>query len=125
MEKLKEGMYVRTNDGLIAKLIKIDTENEKYKFDNDIQWFYEYYRDDIDFDDYEEWLEDYTPKFSERLVDLIEEGDYVNGYKVDFVQYNCVVFNHNHPRKLDIHAEDIKSVVTKEQFESMIYKVGE
>ena len=59
---------------------------------------------------------------------LIEIGDYVNGYKV----LNVLDFNDN-TRMLslekiydsNIEEADIKSIVTKEQFESMSYKVGE
>lgn len=64
-------------------------------------------------------------KHSFNLIDLIEEGDYVNGYKVDFVQNNEVVYNHNHPYKLNMFAKDIKTIVTHEQFSSLEYKVEE
>lgn len=47
----------------------------------------------------------------------------MNGYKVDFVQNNEVVYNHNHPRQLNMFAKDIKSIVTKEQFKSVSYEV--
>ena len=67
-------------------------------------------------------------KASHNIIDLIEVGDYVNGYKV----LNVLDFNDN-TRMLslekiydsNIEEADIKSIVTKEQFESMSYKVGE
>lgn len=62
-------------------------------------------------------------KPSESILDLIEVGDYVNGYKVDFIQNGYVVFNHNHPYKINIYPKDIKDIVTKEQFEFVKYEV--
>ena len=67
-------------------------------------------------------LENFISKFSSNLIDLIEKGDYVNGYKVDFVQNGEVIYNRNHPYKLNLMAKDIETVVTKEQFENMEYK---
>ena len=58
-----------------------------------------------------------------NVIKLLKNGDYVNGYKIDFIQNNEVIFNHNHPNQLNIMAEDIKSIVTKEQFKSMEYKI--
>ena len=63
---------------------------------------------------------------SYNIIDLIEVGDYVNGYKV----LNVLDFNDN-TRMLSLDKiydskitnEDIKSILTKEQFESMEYKV--
>ena len=67
-------------------------------------------------------------KSSDKLIDLIESDDYVNGYKV----LNVLKFNDNSKAlSLDkiynnkITNKDIKSIVTKEQFESMKYKVVE
>lgn len=72
-------------------------------------------------------------KASHNIIDLIEEGDYVNGYKITEIQE----VNEYYPKRLlfvsfpdksilDVFNNDnIKSIVTKEQFESMSYKVGE
>lgn len=59
---------------------------------------------------------------------LIEAGDYINGYFV----LNVLDFNDN-TRILSLERiydnkiteEDIKSIVTKEQFESMEYRLGD
>lgn len=67
-------------------------------------------------------------KASYNIIDLIEVGDYVNGYKV----LNVLDFNDN-SKMLSLEKiydskitnEDIKSIVTKEQFEQMVYKVGD
>lgn len=60
-------------------------------------------------------------KSSSNIIDLIEVGDYVNGYEVTskdqflgFGNYDWYMTNN-----------EIKSIVTKEQFNSMEYKIGE
>ena len=74
-------------------------------------------------------------KSSPNIIDLIEVGDYINGHKVfddmrvdtddygnDFIEIGIEIDNMlNHY----IREEDIKSIVTKEQFESMEYKIKE
>ena len=74
------------------------------------------------------WGKEQIKKSSPNIIDLIEVGDYVNGYKV----LNVLDFNDNSKmislEKIydnKIAEEDIKSIVTKEQFESMEYKVKE
>lgn len=70
---------------------------------------------------------------SHRLIDLIDKGDYVNGYKVLWV-YNTeiaksgplyVVIDNHDDGESRIVEEDIKDIVTKEQFDSMKYVVKE
>lgn len=73
---------------------------------------------------------------SHRLIDLIDKGDYVNGYKVLWV-YNTeiakisesetlyVVIDNHDGGESRIMEKDIIDIVTKEQFNSMKYVVGE
>ena len=73
---------------------------------------------------------------SKNIIDLIEVGDYVNGVKVvNIINYegdtikvkqigvnrdeNCIL------KPLVITEKDIKSIVTKEQFEQAEYKIEE
>lgn len=65
-------------------------------------------------------------KVSENLIDLIECGDYVNGYIVR----RTYLDGETHYIKLGeqitgnrTYNEDIKTVITREQFESISYKV--
>ena len=89
--KLEVGMYVRTKHHEILKY------GDRFLFDDDIF------------------------KASHNIIDLIEVGDYVNGFSVihkenDMLKCGLLVqFKEN----------EIKSIVTKEQFEQMQYKVGE
>ena len=73
----------------------------------------------------------YVSKHSQNIIDLIEVGDYVNGYRVDYVapiedgegnKYLCV-FVEDAQNSIEVH--DVKTVVTREQFNSIKYIVGE
>ena len=110
--KLEVGMYVRTKDGKIAKFIKYD-EEDKEELVTD---YYEYSTI---------WIKDVI-KASYNIIDLIEIGDYVNGREVIDIKLKCdetikCLITHGY----DITNEMIKSIVTKEQFESMSYKLGD
>ena len=64
--------------------------------------------------------EDKIYKASFNIIDLIEVGDYVNDYRVvermgDWLDLESATAEN----------KDIKSIVTKEQFESMEYKLGD
>ena len=103
--ELSVGMYVRTKDGCIEKICAIENEH--------------IYTDE----DYLAWYASSNAfsKASYNLIDLIEVGDYVNGFPVihkenDILKCGLLVqFKEN----------EIKSIVTKEQFSSMEYKVNE
>lgn len=66
-------------------------------------------------------------KSSSNIIDLIEVGDYVNGFKVKKTMLKCdktikvLITDYMY----DICECNIQSVITKEQFESMSYKVEE
>lgn len=69
-------------------------------------------------------------KSSPNIIDLIEVGDYVNGYKVDFTNIeNKLTYEEKNIGFYDgdgditLFENDIKSIVTKEQFKSMEYEV--
>lgn len=70
-------------------------------------------------------------KSSYNIIDLIEVGDYVNGYKVysggkkhfDYILTWDDV--ESYYMKIPLFSVDIKSIVTKEQFKQMVYKVGD
>lgn len=54
-------------------------------------------------------------KSSPNIIDLIQVGDYVNGILITIRMID----------NIGMYFNDIKSIVTKEQFESMEYNVGE
>ena len=128
--KLEVGMYVRTKDGLIRKCVTVDLEDtDAYELDD---YIYVKYGDEINWLDEAE-LEKYISKSSYNIIDLIEAGDYVNGYEVVDVLKNFKVLvdklelctqTGNYYLK-SFSSNQIKDIVTKEQFESMKYEVKE
>ena len=104
---MKVGDYVRTTSGI-----------ERLKKENDNGWFFE--KNMIIKPDN---IEKYIIKSSPNIIDLIEVGDYVNGEKVI-----NIIKKHKYlevsDEEITIDEKDIKSIVTKEQFESMKYKVN-
>lgn len=72
---------------------------------------------------------------SKNIVDLIQTGDFVNGSQVvDIVEdiqtgelHLEMTYNYTNEEKGDctIYNKDIKSILTKEQFENNCYKVVE
>ena len=112
--KLKPNMYVRTKEGEIGKVIS----NETIEFQKDYAKI-EYLV-----------IGGEITKASHNIIDLIEEGDYVNGHKVYEIIHdvNSYVILEEVGCYVDtsemIDEKGIKSIVTKEQFESMGYKVG-
>lgn len=113
--KIKEDMYVRTKQGKIGKIIDINLGQEEKRYILDSSSVYIYCEEDIS-------------KASHNTIDLIEVGDYVNGYKV----YYCYCADED-STDLFIDTEkgrqwldkpsQVKSIVTKEQFESMKYSL--
>ena len=70
----------------------------------------------------------YIIKSSPNIIDLINVGDYVNGLKVDKIDENGIYNSNSYDGwlvNIASYNEDIKSIVTKEQFESMKYRIGE
>ena len=119
---MKVGDYVRTKDGKLAKIVKIDFDDEEQKdiciFDKEIILYYEYTADNC----YKEEVDIYIIKSSPNIIDLIEVGDYVNEEYVTYINKkdNYVDVGYD---DLMLRAKDIKSIVTKEQFEAMEYKI--
>lgn len=117
--KLEVGMYVRSKvNGLIGKIANIEElVNEKgvlyYELEKKGSG-YGFCSTEID-----------SVKASFNIIDLIEVGDYVNGCKVH-KKGNCLTIILDNEENIGwINPDDIKSIVTKEQFEQMSYKVGE
>lgn len=116
--KLEVGMYIRTKDGIIDKVI-IDynghcaSPNCECKHISCAKNYYD---------------EDKIVKASYNIIDLISRFDLINGHLVIYKMYEdekdiptiikCVGDYY-------FREEDIKSVITHEQMEQMEYKVEE
>lgn len=123
--KLEVGMYVRTkycgicDEIAIRKIIKIDeTNNNWFYIDKNVCDIYKDYTNKLNTVNVE--------KASHNIIDLIEVGDYVNGYYVEDVlkTFVNVAVGSNYFQSPTIYEKDIKSIVTKEQFENMKYGIA-
>ena len=137
--ELKEGMYVRNENGIskylgLGKDVLTNDESNQFKhyanqhlFDRNIFDVGHDWGDtlsDEEFKNIDKYIEK-EPSYD--VIDLIEVGDYVNGYRVDLID------EIDGRKYLDLHYvecewrytfnEDIKSIVTKEQFNSVKYEV--
>jgi hypothetical protein len=133
--KLEENMYVRTNRGNIDKVLLVEyAEEKRQEYPNHPSK--SYWRDKIFLSKERYWRTSQNIiKASHNIIDLIEVGDYVNGYIVldimknnlgkTYIECGCKdEIAHNYVYDT-FYEENIKSIVTKEQFEQMKYKVGE
>ena len=116
--ELKEGVYVRTKKG-IGRVTEY-TKHESWGYIVKVLGQYSCYTHTSNGE-----LSDVI-KAGDNLIDLIEVGDYVNGLVVTRI---CVDGETN-KKYLNLYGsisewenEDIKSIVTKEQFASVKYEV--
>ena len=138
--KINEGMYVRTLNGFISKIIEFKNEpisnNEiilikgNYKGNKDEEYGYKrnYYKENTSFIYRGEII-----KASYNIIDLIEVEDYVNGNKVIRIETSSYPEDKN--VKIIVccgdddyyvyYNEDIKTILTKEQYENNCYKVDD
>ena len=130
--KLEVGMYVRTKN----KIIKINQiiENGIRVFEDDYgrEFEEETGKRVIRYIDKDGWNcgldEDEILKASHNIIDLIEVGDYVNGLLVIRILEDIETkekYINLYGSLSEWEEEDIKSIVTKQQFESMKYEVKE
>lgn len=122
--RLQVGMYVRTHQG-IAKIV--EKPNISVAVWNDRKVIY------VDENGHQVptsfnffVFEDEITVFSFKIIDLIQVGDYINGLPVTFVYIpdgvKASYFLLGTYQKHFIN-EDIKDIVTKEQFEACKYVV--
>ena len=119
--KLEVGQFVRLKSGYICKIININDfrePNMKYGVEAN-------YLKDVMFIGDEDIL-----KASHNIIDILEEGDYVNGcyiQEIKSLKDNVMVcmLDSDYEFVSTITNKDIKSVITHEQMEQMAYKVEE
>ncbi len=133
MGKIEVGEYVRTNKGRIGKVVEI-----RLGFNKDLQLYQDIYKLDNGL-----WtILDYIVKHSKQLIDLIEAGDYINGYKViniikNKINNNKLIAVGNMDYEFETVKEltetngikllgnkDIQTILTKESYMANCYKVG-
>lgn len=106
---IEVGEYIRTKQGDISKVRYVDEENI---FLEDSVWSKNdlYEKTDVLYFDDEE-----IAKHSKNILDLVEVGDYLDGVRVSETFINNIKYL----------AKDYnnKTIVTKEQFSNMEYRV--
>ncbi len=130
-QKIEVGEYIRTEDGAIGKVKRIETELEEI---DGINKWHKWYVFDKNIEEIH-INESYIKKHSFNIIDLIEEGDVIvlrdnKKYEVLKISWSKSKGNHIHiinslrmQGGVDIFAYDIKSIVTKEQFKNVEYKI--
>lgn len=109
--KLEVGQFVRTKYGIIDKILKLNKSYVKGVSQKD-----ELYAYDID----------NIVKASYNIIDILEVGDYVNGHRVEEIDFeNEEIFTDSEYYCGIVEFCNIKSVITHEQMEQMAYKVGD
>ena len=124
---LEIGEYFRTKDGCIGRITEDFGKDPCFRNIN-------YYRTDILYTMpgcYASYniYEDMIVKHSKNIIDLIEVGDYVNGSEVLDKHIPRDVWEPIELRINDRYTsflinEDIKTILTKEQYEANIYKIN-
>ena len=122
--KIQVEEYIRTYNGIIGKILEDEDIGEDGVCIDTT--FLDDYADETNFVKYED-----IKSHSFNLIDLIEEGDYVNGNEIALEAPNpdplCDPIYGYFDRYGElvgiIENEDIKSIVTKEQFKSVEYEV--
>ena len=123
--KSEVGMYVRTNDGYINKIKKVN------KF-NVLVYGRDLFGEELNIPNNE------ITKASYNIIDILEENDYINGLRVEKNKYgelytSYVYYGGDIGKQCEVYTTWLKelkedmiySVVTHEQMEQMAYKVGD
>lgn len=125
MEEIKVGDYVRIAGGYIDKIQEIklihtvNGDQMGYKLKK--MWFLSYIARDC------------IMKYSKNIIGVLEVGDFVNGYRVENVineepcpSGKCVdIDSGKDSSECTLWEEDIKTILTKEQYNEHCTKVGE
>ena len=129
MKEIEVGEYGRTNLGTIIKFAWLEcergiTDDSKVilvdKMYTSTKPYYYFKKHEI------------IVKHSKKLIDLIEVGDFVNGYRVISVDYDvtndtteCIELDLNSNYQYNfISIRQIQTILTKESYMANCYKVG-
>jgi len=110
MSKLKKGMYIRSGKGIIDKIHRYDIKDNYIVCSNNRENF----------------IIDTVVKSSHDIIDLIEEGDLVNGNEVDHIKNNKLGFRFDRCAcgSYEIEGKNIKTIITHEQLKEMEYVIS-
>ena len=121
---MKIGDYVRVNTKTMNKYVGIT----RLESETDYAWYFEdltiLKRPDMRSKKVVD-INDFNYKSSPNIIDLVEVGDYVDKLRVIDKDKNYIVVETFDERIHIYKGEPIKSIVTKEQFEGMEYRIRE
>lgn len=122
--KLEVGSYIRTKSGQIGKIKTIGKDNIAIEFNR--MWCDIVHKKNI------------VKESNFNIIDLIEEGDYINGLRVEKNKYgelytSYVYYGGDIGKQCEVYTNWLKelkegmiyNIVTKEQFEEIKYMVNE
>lgn len=106
------GQYVRTLEGKIGQYVCYDVDIN-------------YITNGINYNDAVKY-----GNYSDDIIDLVEAGDYVNGYKVIYVDRGCsyeqkFVVCQRDDEPIAFINSNIKTVLTHEEYERVCFKVSD
>ena len=121
--KIEVGEYIRTEDGFIGKVKRIETELEKI---DGINIWYKWYVFDKNIGEIH-INESYIKEHSFNIIDLIEEGDFIK-IKDEYLKDKCLTLDteswlNKVKREILNNYWKLVSIVTKEQFKAIEFEV--
>lgn len=131
--ELKEGMYIRTKLNDFCNMVAIRKIDEKDYEDDNKLWIDDYIIDTFG-DEQNKLSEEDFDKASDDITELIKAGDVIETpkgvFKVGYIENNVIYTDDSKviaclrkDEHLCFENNTIKSIVTKEQFESIKYEV--
>lgn len=121
-DKIEAGEYVRTKDGKIGIFDRYSSRKENSLYKSTFNCFIKIRNRKTPL----QCCEDYIVKHSKQLIDLIEVGDFVNGFPI-----LEPIYNGNTMYGIDEGYEnfkksygEIKTILTRENYMDNCYKVG-
>lgn len=128
--KIQVGEYIRTNDGIIGKIKRIELDET----DKSLKWYvFDKKRYDMNFIDEIYINKPYIKKHSSNVIDLLEVGDILkyrlnNLSSIDVSEVILVTEGRKLKEYLSVKGYslnqiEILSLITKEQFKNIEYEV--
>lgn len=121
MSEIEVGEYIRTNDGIIGKLKRIELDN----IDKSLKWYvFTAKIPDKNIIDEVYINKPYIIKHSKNIIDLIEIYDYVNYFPVfDIIAYNDGRKEIRLSNGNILGNKNIETIWTKEQLKTIEYNI--
>lgn len=125
MDKIRPNEYVRTIDGKIGAFDRYSSRPETSIYKSPFDCFIKIQGRKTPL----QCIRDYIKAHSTNIIDLIEEGDYVNGKLISSIsKYNgekvvCYLEDTGGGISYHIYQENIKTIVTKEQLERIKFVI--